>query len=87
MGYPSDFSKLAVNHNGANQPNGVIREPGFRRFSVTFVDNHDTYQRDNGQELNSYYAEAANAFILCHPVRLVYSCLTGRIIKLPSNAS
>ena len=67
MGYPSDFSKLAVNHNGANQPNGVIREPGFRRFSVTFVDNHDTYQRDNGQELNSYYAEAANAFILCHP--------------------
>ena len=67
MGYPSDFSKLAVSYNGSNQPNGIIKEPRFRRFSVTFVDNHDTYQRGNGQELNSFYAEAANAFILCHP--------------------
>lgn len=67
FGYPSDFSRLAVDYNGEKQPNGIIKEPGFRRFSVTFIDNHDTYKRDNGQELNSFYTEAANAYILCHP--------------------
>lgn len=64
---PSDFSILATQYNSVNQPNGLLKEPGFRRFAVTFVDNHDTYGRNNGQELNSYYALAANAFILCHP--------------------
>lgn len=60
--YPSDFTKLVYN----NQPGGLIREPGFRRFSVTFVDNHDTY-RDSGTLFNEYYTVAGNAFILCHP--------------------
>lgn len=60
--YPSDFTKLVAN----NQPNGLIKEPGFRRFSVTFVDNHDTY-RDGGTLFNEYYTVAGNAFILCHP--------------------
>lgn len=64
--YPSDFSKLAVDYNGSKQPDGLIKEAGFRRFSVTFVDNHDTY-RDDGTKFNSYYTEAGNAFILCHP--------------------
>ncbi len=64
--YPSNFSKLATNYNAANQPNGLIKEPGFRRFSVTFVDNHDTY-RDGSKFSNDAYVVAANAFILCHP--------------------
>lgn len=64
--YPSNFSKLATNYNGVNQPDGLIKEAGFRRFAVTFVDNHDTY-RDGSKFGNDAYVVAANAFILCHP--------------------
>ena len=66
FGYPSDFSRLVTYYNGANQPNGLVREAGFRRFSVTFIDNHDTY-RDGGTKFSEYYTLAGNAFILCHP--------------------
>ena len=64
--YPSDFTRLATYYNGNNQPNGLLKEPGFRRFSVTFIDNHDTY-RDGSKFSNDAYVMAANAFILCNP--------------------
>lgn len=64
--YPSDFTKLATYYNGSNQPEGLLKEPGFRRFSVTFVDNHDTY-RDGSKFSNDSYVMAANAFIMCNP--------------------
>lgn len=64
--YPSDFTNLATYYNGSQQPNGMIKEPGFRRFSVTFIDNHDTY-RDGSKFSNDAYVMAANAFILCNP--------------------
>ncbi len=64
--YPSDFTKLATYYNGSNQPEGLLKEPGFRRFSVTFVDNHDTY-RDGSKFSNDSYVVAANAFIMCNP--------------------
>ncbi len=66
FGYPSNFALLATNYNNGTQPEGLLKEPGFRRFSVTFVDNHDTY-RDGGTKFSDYYTVAGNAFILCHP--------------------
>lgn len=69
FGYPSDFAKLAWWRNdlNANQPAGLIHMDGFRRFSVTFIDNHDTY-RDGGTVFsNDYYLMAAHAFMLCSP--------------------
>ena len=50
----------------SNQPAGLLHQEGFRRFSVTFIDNHDTY-RDGSKFTNDGYVVAANAFILCHP--------------------
>lgn len=65
--YASNFAKLAWMREGVgNQPAGLIHMDGFRRFAVTFIDNHDTY-RDNNKFSNDYYVPAANAFILCSP--------------------
>ena len=66
FGYPSNFSLLATYYNGSNRPEGLLKEPGFRRFSVTFIDNHDTFQ-NGGTKFSEYYTVAGNAFILCHP--------------------
>lgn len=64
----SDFTKLAWWRSdiNANQPAGLVHMDGFRRFAVTFVDNHDTY-RDGSKFTNDAYVQAANAFILCSP--------------------
>ena len=64
----SDFTKLVWWRSdlSTNQPAGLIHMDGFRRFSVTFVDNHDTY-RDGSKFTNDSYVQAANAFILCSP--------------------
>ena len=67
--YPSDFTKLAWWRGdlNANQPAGLIHMDGFRRFAVTFIDNHDTF-RDGGTAFgNDYYLMAAHAFMLCSP--------------------
>ena len=44
---------------------GVMKEGTYRRYSVTFVDNHDTYGDDNNQV--KQYRQAANAMILFSP--------------------
>lgn len=65
--YASNFSKLAWMREGVgNQPAGLIHMDGFRRFAITFIDNHDTY-RSGSKFANDYYVLAANAFILCSP--------------------
>lgn len=59
-----DMSKLVWLANGTNpQPAGMIHF-GYPQYSVTFVDNHDTY-RDNNKFNGNVLA--ANAFILCSP--------------------
>ena len=69
-----DMSKLVWLANGSNpQPAGMIHF-GYPQYSVTFVDNHDTY-RDNNKFNGNVLA--ANAFILAAPAPRAYSCLTG----------
>ena len=61
----------AVNNN--NWPglsgNGLNMEANYRRYSVTFVENHDTQYRDsyNPQDPINQYVEAANAYMLAMP--------------------
>ncbi len=44
----------------------LMGDMSYRRYAVTFVDNHDTYGRGNGNDLTGN-AVAANAFILAMP--------------------
>ncbi len=62
--HSGDLSKLVWKANGTvNQPAGMIHY-GYQQYSVTFVDNHDTYRDNNKFNGN---VVAANAFILCSP--------------------
>lgn len=59
-----NMTKLVWNANGTTpQPAGMIHY-GYPQYSVTFVDNHDTY-RDGSKFTGN--VPAANAFILCSP--------------------
>lgn len=60
----NDMTKLVWKANGTtDQPAGLIHF-GYNRYSVTFVDNHDTY-RDGSKFTGNVLA--ANAFILMSP--------------------
>lgn len=60
----NDMTKLVWRANGTNpQPAGMIHF-GYAQYSVTFVDNHDTY-RDGSKFTGNVLA--ANAFIICSP--------------------
>lgn len=48
----------------SNQPAGLLSKPEYRQYSVTFVDNHDTYR--DGSRFNGNVI-AANAYLLCSP--------------------
>lgn len=58
-----DMSQLVWLSNGSPQPAGLIHNE-MRKYSVTFVDNHDTYRNDDRLDRN---VVAANAFIICQP--------------------
>ena len=62
----ADYSKLAWlnQETGKYQPAGIIHMPKYRRYAVTFVDNHDTY-RESGKYTGN--VTVANAFILLSP--------------------
>ncbi len=63
--YNKDYTKLVWKALGTtDQPAGMIHY-GYNRYSVTFIDNHDTY-RDGYNKFNGNIV-AANAFILCSP--------------------
>ena len=61
----------AVNNNNwtALSGNGLNMETNYRRYAVTFVENHDTQYRDanNQQDPINQYEEAANAYMLAMP--------------------
>ncbi len=60
----NDMTQLVWKANGTTpQPAGMIHF-GYAQYSVTFVDNHDTYR--DGSKFNGNVI-AANAFILCSP--------------------
>ena len=61
----------AVNNNNWTglSGNGLNMDANYRRYSVTFVENHDTQYRDsyNPQDPINQYVEAANAYMLAMP--------------------
>ena len=61
----------AVNNNKWTNLSGkgMNMETSYRRYSVTFVENHDTQYRDanNPQDPLNNYVEAANAYLLSMP--------------------
>lgn len=60
-----EWNKLMWVRNGTlDQPAGLIHMDLYKRYAVTFVDNHDTF-RDNNKIFKN--VEAANAFILSMP--------------------
>lgn len=59
----NNMALLTTSVSGTYQPTGLIRGD-YRQYSVTFVDNHDTY-RDGSRFIGN--VPAANAFILCSP--------------------
>ena len=69
-----DFSlKFKINHvfGGSNwgdlaEHQGLAGDNDYARYSVTFIDNHDTYRDENGERLRNNVL-AANAFILALP--------------------
>ena len=58
--FKGDFNQSALNTQG------MAGSSDFQRYSVTFVDNHDTY-RDGSCMSNEHHVLAANAFILSMP--------------------
>ena len=67
--FPLKFIINDVFHNGTWDGlayKGLVGVEDYRRWSVTFVDNHDTYRKDSGNRLKSNVL-AANALILGLP--------------------
>ncbi len=56
--FAGDFSNKGMCGDGTN---------GMQRYAITFVDNHDTYQKNDSQHPIKKNVEAANAFILALP--------------------
>ena len=61
----------AVNNNQWTNLSGkgLNKDSNYRRYAVTFVENHDTQYRDsyNPQDPLNQYVEAANAYMLANP--------------------
>lgn len=53
--------------SGKNAPAGIIHMDGFRRFTYTFIDNHDTNRADSNHDAVKNNIPAANAFIITQP--------------------
>lgn len=54
-------------NQGALSTQGMAGSPEFNRYSVTFVDNHDTDREESIPMNNTHHVLAANAFILSMP--------------------
>lgn len=61
-----DLTKVSWTYEKKAQPAGLIHHEVYKRYGVTFVDNHDTY-RDNNRFKNENLVVAANALMLCSP--------------------
>lgn len=62
----SNLSKLVTNNGTENQPSGLLNKSQSKKYSVTFIENHDTGVSGNSAEFKGDVL-AANAFILCSP--------------------
>ena len=61
-----DMTKASWTYEGKGQPAGLVHHEVYKRYGVTFVDNHDTY-RDNNRFSKENLVVAANALMLCSP--------------------
>lgn len=65
-----DLSKLVWMNGSTPQPAGMIHS-GLKKYAVTLVDNHDTFERANGNDFAAIGSKdlilQANAFILSSP--------------------
>lgn len=66
MNNGEDMTKVSWTYEGKAQPAGLVHHEVYKRYGVTFVDNHDTY-RDNNRFKNENLVVAANALMLCSP--------------------
>lgn len=60
----NDLTQLVWKYGNDNQPAGLIHHPTYKRYSTTFIDNHDTYRdqnKFNGDVLQAY------AFLMSSP--------------------
>ena len=64
-----NLTRLVWTFQGANQPAGLVHHPTYRRYAVTFLDNHDTGRSDAGHGHSRFTGNvlAAYAFILSGP--------------------
>lgn len=61
-----DCCNASANWGTSLKDYGIAFKDSYKRYSITFVDNHDTYGRGNDSETTSNIL-AANAFILASP--------------------
>lgn len=66
MNGDEDMTKVSWTYEGKAQPAGLVHHEVYKRYGVTFVDNHDTY-RENDRFKNENLVVAANALMLCSP--------------------
>ena len=58
-----DGSSGETRYNMLNNPSNSLRNRGYKRYAVTFIDNHDTFERSDNQggEFIKYKADLNNA--------------------------
>lgn len=61
-----NMKEASWTYEGKAQPAGLVHHEVYKRYGVTFVDNHDTY-RENDRFKNEKLVVAANALMLCSP--------------------
>lgn len=61
-----NMKEASWTYEGKAQPAGLVHHEVYKRYGVTFVDNHDTY-RENDRFKNENLVVAANALMLCSP--------------------
>lgn len=64
----SNYSQLVWKDGTTSRPAGLCHSPSYRRYAVTFIDNHDTdVSHEGGNWPYSGDVEKANAFMLSSP--------------------
>ena len=60
-----DGSSGETRYNLLNNPTNSLRNRGYKRYAVTFIDNHDTFERSDNQsgEFIKYKADLSNATV------------------------
>lgn len=65
----NNYTQLVWMNQATNQyqPAGLVHMPDYRRYAVTFIDNHDSAREESAFPADNNKIVAANAFMLCCP--------------------